>query len=108
MSRQISPQGVRRKAEVVPWKLTIPIELACEVDLLCINPILGKPIYGARSQLVTDLLRTHLEKIKKVNNDVLNKPDANSADAYTGGTTANEPAGDAAEAARVPETGTVG
>lgn len=54
----------RRKGEIVEWKLTIPAWLAWEIECLCFNPIRGKADYGARSQLITELLIAHLEKVK--------------------------------------------
>lgn len=54
----------RRKGEIIEWKLTIPAWLAWEIECLCFNPIRGKADYGARSQLITELLISHLEKVK--------------------------------------------
>jgi metal-responsive CopG/Arc/MetJ family transcriptional regulator len=54
----------RPRHEVRPhdWKLSIPQDLAAEVDLLLWDPVLQKPRYGGRSELVTQLLRGWLEQ----------------------------------------------
>lgn len=54
----------RRKGEIIEWKLTIPAWLAWEIECLCFNPMRGKADYGARSQLITELLIAHLEKVR--------------------------------------------
>jgi hypothetical protein len=59
----------RRKGEIVEWKLTIPAWLAWEVECLCYNPMRGKAEYGARSQLITELLISHLEALRKRKTD---------------------------------------
>lgn len=50
----------------VPWKLQIPVDLAAQADLLCLDPVRGIPAYGARSALITQLLRTHLNSLKEI------------------------------------------
>lgn len=52
----------RPRHEVRPhdWKLSIPQDLAAEVDLRLWDPVLQKPRYGGRSELVTTLLRQWL------------------------------------------------
>lgn len=54
----------RRKGETTEWKLSIPSWLAWEIELLCFNHMRGKPDYGARSQLITDLLINHLNAMR--------------------------------------------
>ena len=44
------------------WKLSIPQDLAAEIDLQLWDPILQKPKYGGRSELVTALLRRWLSE----------------------------------------------
>lgn len=57
--------GTRRKVESTKWRISIPNVLALDIDLMLYNPALGKPIYGARSQLITDLLEQYMAKIKR-------------------------------------------
>lgn len=53
----------RPRNEIRPhdWKLSIPQDLAAEVDLLLWDPVMQKPKYGGRSSLIADLLRLWLE-----------------------------------------------
>jgi len=49
----------------VPWKLQMPVDLAAQADLLCLDPVRGIPAYGARSALMAQLLREHLTSLKE-------------------------------------------
>lgn len=53
----------RRRAPIpfVKWKLNIPVDVAATIEELYFNPTLGKPKYGAKSELVTVLLRRFIE-----------------------------------------------
>lgn len=46
------------------WKLSIPRDLAAEVDMHLWDPALQKPKYGGRSELVAVLLRQWLETVR--------------------------------------------
>ena len=48
-----------------PWKCQIPEDVAAKVDLLILDPVKGVPTYGARSALVTQLLRNWLVQFEK-------------------------------------------
>lgn len=53
-----------RKSLVVPtilWSCRIPVDVAAKVDLLLHDPLRGVPEYGARSALVSRLLREWLD-----------------------------------------------
>lgn len=39
------------------WKVTLPADLAAEVELLCWDAVREKPIYGGRSRLLVTLLQ---------------------------------------------------
>lgn len=55
-----------RKPLLVPtvaWKCQIPENIAAKIDLFLLDPIRGVPIYGARSELVTRLLREYLATV---------------------------------------------
>ena len=57
-----------RKALVIPtvdWKCRIPADIAIKVDTLLLDPVRGLPQYGARSELVTRLLREFLSRYEK-------------------------------------------
>jgi hypothetical protein len=45
----------------VKWTLQIPESITARVDLLLCDPLLGKPMYGARSDYIATLLRRDLE-----------------------------------------------
>lgn len=52
-----------RKALSTPtieWKCRIPVDIAAKVDMFQFDPVRGQPEYGARSALVTQLLRDWL------------------------------------------------
>jgi hypothetical protein len=40
----------------IDWKICLPATLAGRVEHLLMNPITGKPKYGARSKLIEELL----------------------------------------------------
>lgn len=52
----MSGLGTRRKGKSERWELNIPEYLALRVETLCADPGTKKPVYGFRSQLVTELL----------------------------------------------------
>jgi len=54
----------RRPHDVAPhqWKVTIPSDLAAEVELLLFDPLTGKPQYGGRAKLLEALLREWVGK----------------------------------------------
>lgn len=48
----------------VEWKLRVPVDLAAKADLLHLDPMRGTLRYGARSQLITTLLRDYLANLQ--------------------------------------------
>lgn len=38
------------------WKISLPATLAGQIEMLLLDPITGKPRYGARRQLIEGLL----------------------------------------------------
>lgn len=59
-----------RRPNVVPsveWKAHIPVDLAGQVELLLLDPVTSKPRHGARSELVTRLLRDWILNQQKGN-----------------------------------------
>jgi hypothetical protein len=50
----------------VEWKCRIPIDLAVKIDMLHLDPVKGTPEYGARSALITSLIREYLNKRERV------------------------------------------
>lgn len=44
------------------WKISLPATLAALVELTLLDPTSSKPKYGARSALISDLLRDHVER----------------------------------------------
>lgn len=51
----------RIKSKAISWKLTLDEGLAAQIELRLANLSEGKPIYGARSALVTLLLHNWLD-----------------------------------------------
>lgn len=49
----------------VEWKVRIPVDLAAKADMLTWDPVKGTIMYGARSALITELLRTRLDNLGK-------------------------------------------
>jgi metal-responsive CopG/Arc/MetJ family transcriptional regulator len=61
-----------RPALLIPtteWKVRVPVDLAAKADLLHLDPIRGNLKYGARSELITILLREYLDKLGKDGDD---------------------------------------
>lgn len=52
--------GTRRQGDKVLWRVYLEPEVAVAVELKLIDPIRDRPIFGARSQLVEQLLRQWL------------------------------------------------
>lgn len=46
----------------VEWKVTIPTSVAQRVEIALVDPARGKPRFGARAQLITQLLREWLAR----------------------------------------------
>lgn len=57
--------AVRRRGPCIIWRVTIPEEIAAEIEMAIADPLRGKPTYGVRSQLVTQLLVDYLQKLKE-------------------------------------------
>lgn len=55
--------GTRRSGRMVLWRIYVPEDLAVAIELQLADPLRNRPEYGARSQLVTYLLQTHLETV---------------------------------------------
>jgi len=57
----------RRPHDIAPhqWKITIPSDLAAEVELLLFDPLTGKPQYGGRAKLLEVLLREWVARRRK-------------------------------------------
>jgi hypothetical protein len=51
--------AVRRRGPTVEWKVSIPQNLALDIELLFYDPVNHKPDYGARSALITQLLSNY-------------------------------------------------
>lgn len=48
----------------VKWHVYIPGSLAGEIELILLDPLLGQPKHGAKSELVTELLQRWLDERK--------------------------------------------
>lgn len=62
MSRRGRPSHM---TPTVEWKCHIPIDVAVKIDMINLDPVRGTPAYGARSALVTRLLREYLDTLAK-------------------------------------------
>ena len=59
---------VGRPANAIPtvgWRLYIPIDLAAEIEMLCLDPVTQRQKYGARAKFVEEALRQYLLTFKK-------------------------------------------
>lgn len=55
--------GTRRNGvEMRRWSITVPSNLADRIDILVYDRASNKPIYGARAQLITELLYRFAEE----------------------------------------------
>lgn len=57
--------GKRRKGPKVEWKVSIPTELALNLELLFYDEQTKRVSYGDRSQLVTALLEEYWAKLQR-------------------------------------------
>lgn len=58
------PGRPANKVPTVGWRLYIPVDLAAEIELLCLDPVTQQQRYGARAALVEQALREYLDKYK--------------------------------------------
>lgn len=56
-------RSTRRRGPTTEWKVSLPSELALNIELLFYDPSSRKPNYGARSALVTTLLQQYWENL---------------------------------------------
>ena len=62
----MAKRGPKEKVDrPVRWELAIPESIAIPTSLLLTDPLTGRPKKGARSNLVTQLLKEHLHKQRK-------------------------------------------
>jgi metal-responsive CopG/Arc/MetJ family transcriptional regulator len=45
--------------------LYLPVDLAAELELLCLDPVTQRQRYGARAQLIEQALREYLDKYRR-------------------------------------------
>lgn len=57
--------GTRRQGRNVIWRTYIPEDIAVKIELLLADPNHPRPVYGARSQLVTSLLIQWLSRMER-------------------------------------------
>lgn len=51
----------RKKGEPYEqWVIIVPIDIAAKVGLRLLDPVLNKPVYGARSKLINTMLERWL------------------------------------------------
>lgn len=58
------PVGSRRKGQFVKWNIWIPAELAYRFELLYMDTGKQKPIYGAKGQVIEQLLEDYVRSIE--------------------------------------------
>lgn len=51
-----------RTLQRVAVKIQLDLDLAAELDMLCFDPLRGKPSYGDRSDIINKLLRAYLKE----------------------------------------------
>ena len=52
----MSGLGTRRKGSKAKWEVLLPPDLANRAETLIVDPTYKRPVYGFKSQLVTELL----------------------------------------------------
>lgn len=45
------------------WTITVPSDLAAKVELLTFDPLVGRPEYGARAEIITRALQKYVEQL---------------------------------------------
>ena len=63
--------------KTVEVKLTLPIQVAVDLELLLFDPVRNKIAYGARSHLITDLLKGWIAEKKIEENERIIKANVN-------------------------------
>ena len=56
--------GFRRKEKPVEWRVNVPVHVALRFEQLIMDQLRGKPTYGARSHIITQLLVEYLDKLE--------------------------------------------
>lgn len=59
----------------VEWKCRIPSDIAAKIDMIQLDPVKGTVEYGARSLLVTSLLRSWLAQRTRGVDELAQTPD---------------------------------
>lgn len=57
--------GTRRKGEMVRWSTLVPADLAIRFESLYMDRSAGKPIFGIKSQVTSELLEKHISEIER-------------------------------------------
>ena len=52
----MSGLGTKRKGPKAKWEVLLPPDLALRAETLFVDPTYRRPVYGFKSQLVTELL----------------------------------------------------
>lgn len=56
--------GRKRKGNFTLWRTNIPSPIALEFELAIVDPRYNKPIYGLRSQIVTQLVIEYIQRAR--------------------------------------------
>jgi hypothetical protein len=60
VSQNLQFLGTRRTEKTVNWRLSIPEATAVKMELLLLDPSYHRPIYGLRSQVISNLIEIWL------------------------------------------------
>lgn len=60
----MSAVGSRRKGAGEVWNVVIPADLAFRFETLYMDPSKHKPIYGIKSQVLSQLLEAHVSDVE--------------------------------------------
>lgn len=58
------PGRPHKTIPTVPWRVHIPVDIAAEVELLCIDPVTQKVQYGKRAEFIEAACREYLERLR--------------------------------------------
>lgn len=60
-----SPGRPPKATPTVRWDMYISVDLAAEVELLCLDPVTQRQRYGARAALIEQALREYLDRYRR-------------------------------------------
>ncbi len=66
------PVGSRRKGQFVRWNIQLPADLAYRFEMLWMDTGKLKPVYGAKAQVIEQLLEDYVSKAEAAQAEAAN------------------------------------